>query len=96
MSWFICKVCAAKDELAAQLRSEIELLRSQLGHSRIREEQAVDRLLERRQERPITPPAKMEARDSEAANEQILSFFKDEDDKGDGKILEADRLDTAR
>lgn len=92
--WFRkpCAVCAEKDGRVNDLISQILTLKSQLGHSREREEKAVDALLEKQGVSPVTPQPRMTAKDSEAAQRAAFGIFIDEDDKGDGNILEVDQL----
>jgi hypothetical protein len=96
MNWFACKVCAEKDKRITSLEEQIQTLKSQLGHSREREQKAVDQLLARQGEPSITPLPKLSAVDSQKAMEDIMAIFKDEDDTGDGTIVEADQLDHAK
>lgn len=87
-----CAVCGEKDGRINDLISQVLTLKSQLGHSREREEKAVDALLEKQGVQPVTPQPRMTTQDSENAQKQAFGLFLDEDDKGDGNILEVDRL----
>lgn len=96
-----CAVCAEKDrrledseKRISDLYSQISTLKSQLSHSREREERAVDAALEQRGAKPVTPPPRMSAKDSENAYVDAMAIFKDSEDIGDGKILEADNLNV--
>lgn len=96
MSLFSCKACPEKDKRIQLLEDQIATLKSQLAHSREREESAVDRLLNNKGIDAITPQAKMSMVDSEKATESLFSLFKDENDKGDGLIQEVDNLSDDR
>ncbi len=87
-----CPACAVKDEYIQELKNDRTALRTQLAYSREREEKAVDALLERKQERPITPTPRMTMKDSENAQREAFGIFVDADDTGDGKIREVDNL----
>lgn len=91
-----CAVCAEKDSTATSLRNQIDLLKSQLAHSREREEKAIDALLERQGVESVTPTPRMTAKDADDQQRQAFALFVDEDDKGDGAILEVDRLNVER
>lgn len=87
-----CPVCAVNLSRLEDLKSQTLLLKSQLAHSREREEKAVDALLEKQGVQPVTPSPRMSFKDSEDAQRSAFGIFLDEDDKGDGQILEVDRL----
>ena len=95
MSWWQpkpCAVCAEKDKRLAQLEEQTGLLKAQLQDSRLREQKAIDALLNERQLPGVTPPARMSAKDSQQSIEDAFAVFKDEHDHGDGLIQEADTL----
>jgi len=94
--FFSCKACPEKDRHIQLLEEQIILLKSQLAHSREREESAVDRLLNNKGMDAITPQAKMSMVDSDKATASLFSIFKDENDKDDGLIQEADNLSDER
>lgn len=96
MSLFSCKACPEKDKRIQSLNEQIATLKSQLAHSREREESAVDRLLNNKGIDAIAPQAKMSMVDSEKATESMFSIFKDENDKDDGLIQDADNLSDER
>ncbi len=96
MAWWNCRVCDEKDRRIKALEAEIQSLKSQLCHSREREECAVDQLLARKGDDSIRPTGKMSEVDSMKAMEQLFGIFKDEDDKGDGTIVDADQLDASK
>lgn len=96
-SWWTpkpCPVCAIMSLRSQLLEGTIDTLKSQLAHSREREEKAVDALLERQGKPSITPQPRMSAKDSEQANRDVMGIFLDEDDKGDGGVLEVDKLNV--
>lgn len=86
-----CPVCAARVRMEELLREQMHLLRSQLAHSRLREEKAVDALLDRQGTPTVTPTATLSMADAAQATEDLMGFFKDEADQGDGVIQEVDR-----
>lgn len=95
MNWFTpkpCPVCQVKDRVITELEKQVARLSSQLGHSREREEKAVDALLERQGSPAVTPSPRMTFQDSENAQKQAFGMFLDEYDDGSGAILEVDRL----
>lgn len=87
-----CPVCAVNLSRIDDLIGHNLMLKSQLAHSREREEKAVDALLEKQGVQPVTPQPRMSFKDSEDAQRSAFGIFLDEDDKGDGNILEVDRL----
>jgi len=88
-----CAVCAEKDGRMSDLMNQVLMLKSQLAHSREREEKAVDALLARQGVDSVTPHPRMSSVDSEAAMKSVMGMFLDEDDKGDGKVRDIDKLD---
>lgn len=97
MSWFKkdpCVLCGEKDKTIDRLVIEIEGFKRMLAHSREREERAVDVLLENQGKRPVAPPPKMTTAEADRATEDLMGMFKDEDDKGDGRILEAHQVNV--
>lgn len=87
-----CAVCAEKDKRLLQMELQTDLLKSQLQDSRLREQKAIDSLLNERNLPGVTPPARMSAKDSQQSIEDAFALFKDDDDKGDGLIQEADTI----
>jgi len=87
-----CLLCAEKDRRLEDLAQHIQSLKSQLAHSREREEKAVDGLLDRKGEASITPSPKFTAKDSESAYKDVFGIFKDEYDDGSGNVVEVDQL----
>jgi hypothetical protein len=99
LTWFVkkpCEACKSKDAFIASLEAQAMNLRSQLAHSREREEKAVDALLDRQGKPAVTPSPRMTFKDSENVQKQAFGMFLDEDDDGSGNVLEADRLSTER
>lgn len=99
MWWFTqkpCQVCIEKEFRLQDLTSQILMLKGQLAHSREREEKAVDTLLGQKGAPPVTPNPRMTFKDAEDQQRQAFGMFLDEDDKGDGNILEVDRLNVER
>lgn len=97
--WFkqkACMLCTQKDETLKAVQAQLATLLSQLAHSREREEKAVDALLERQGVKSVTPTPRMTAKDADDQQRQAFGIFVDEDDKGDGAILEVDRLNVER
>lgn len=91
-----CLACLGKDLLLVSLTDQLTLLKSQLAHSREREEKAVDALLEKQGVQSVTPRPRMTMKDSETAMRQAMGIFIDEDDDGSGNILDADKLNVER
>jgi hypothetical protein len=87
-----CAVCAEKDKRLQQMELQADLLKMQLQDSRLREQKAIDSLLNERHLPGVTPPARMSATDSQASIEDAMALFKDEADQGDGLIQEADTI----
>jgi hypothetical protein len=71
---------------------QADMLKMQLQDSRLREQKAIDSLLGERNLPGVTPPARMSAKDSQGALDDAMALFKDEDDKGDGLVQEADTI----
>lgn len=91
-----CLVCAEKDATLKAVHAQVATLMSQLAHSREREEKAIDALLDKQGVKSVTPTPRMTAKDADDQQRQAFALFVDEDDKGDGAILEADRLNVER
>jgi len=89
----VCAACLGKDALIAAHEQSLLILKSQLAHSREREEKAVDALLAKQGVDSVTPRPKLSSVDSEAAMRSVMGMFLDEDDKGDGKVRDIDKLD---
>lgn len=88
-----CLVCLEKERLIAQLREDLSRDRLRLTMAVEREHLAVDRLLQQRGERGVTPPQKMSTLEADTMMKDTFAIFKDQDDTGDGRIREVDALD---
>lgn len=91
-----CDTCAEKQRHLDSLSAQVLLLKSQLAHSREREEKAVDALLGEQHKPSVTPQPRMTFKDSENAQKQAFGIFLDEADDGQGNIVEVDRLSEER
>lgn len=88
-----CPVCAEKEAMIRQLREDLSRDRLRTSVAVEREHAAMDRLLGRQGELPITPPKTMGTKEGDEMMKDAFAIFTDEEDHGDGKIREVDRLD---
>ena len=96
MSWFTkkpCQVCAEKDMMIHQLKSDESRNRMRLCILEEKLSKATDLLLAQAGKPGITPPQRFSAKDADDLMRDSFAMFLDEEDKGDGKIRDVDNLD---
>ena len=96
MSWFTlkpCPTCQEKACLILQLLDDLKRERLRLSVAEDRASKAIDALLQDHGKPIMTAPTRFSAADAEQLQRETFAFFKDEDDKGDGKIRDVDQLD---
>lgn len=91
-----CPICSEKAVLISQLMDDLQRERCRLSVAETRASIAVDALLQEKGKPSMTPPTRFSASDAEQLQRETFAFFKDEDDRGDGKIRDVDQLDFDR
>jgi len=89
---FKCASCAEKERLIETLAQDVLHARTEVEGARVREQSAVNALLQWQLKPQIHTPSKMMRTEAEQAHKQAFGFFKDELDDGKGNILEADQF----
>ena len=88
-----CDVCALKDAIIERLRDDLARERLRLQRAEAKAEAATDALLAHGGQPALRPAQTYTQTDAEQVMRESFAFFKDDDDKGDGKVREADNLD---
>jgi hypothetical protein len=99
MNWFKpkpCEVCPLKDAIIERLRDDLARERLRLDRAEHKAETATDALLAEAGKPVLQQPQRFTAKDSDNVMADTFAIFRDEDDKGDGKIRDMDNLDFDR
>ena len=87
-----CTVCDSKDQLIEKLETDLSRERTRLDQAERKLNAATDALLADQGKPSLTLPPRMTATDADRTMQDIFAIFKDEDDKGDGKVLDSDQV----